>query len=85
MVPNKTEFSSIVPMMYIPLVHNMFFTVAENRPNRVSDNEISRFLKFLEFECFPFVPFGFDPGFEQLSATAAQSIFQIQKGQTGSL
>ena len=42
-------------------------------------------LEILEFEYFPFAPFGFDPGFEQLSRTAAQSIFQIQKGQTGSL
>ena len=42
-------------------------------------------LEILEFECFPFGPFGSDPGFEQLSRTAAQSIFQIQKGQTGSL
>ena len=42
-------------------------------------------LEILEFECFPFVLFGSDPGFEQWSATAAQSIFQIQKGQPGSL
>ena len=42
-------------------------------------------LEILEFEYFPFAPFGFDPGFEQWSATAAQNIFQIQKGQTGSL
>ena len=32
-----------------------------------------------EFEYFPFVSFGFDPGFEQLLITAAQSIFQIEK------
>ena len=42
-------------------------------------------LEILEFEYFPFGPFGSDPGFEQWSPTAAQSIFQIQKGQTGSL
>ena len=42
-------------------------------------------LEILEFEYFPFAPFGFDPGFEQLLITAAQNIFQIQKGQTGSL
>ena len=39
----------------------------------------------VEFEYFPFGPFGFDPGFEQLLLTAAQSIFHIQKGQMGSL
>ena len=42
-------------------------------------------LEILEFEYFPFGSFGSDPGFEQWSPTAAQSIFQIQKGQTGSL
>ena len=42
-------------------------------------------LEILEFEYFPFGSFGFDPGFEQLRCAAAQSIFQIQKGQTGSL
>ena len=55
------------------------------RPKIRLRNEISRFLEILEFEYFPFVSFGSDPGFEQLSATAAQSIFQIQKSQTGSL
>ena len=39
----------------------------------------------LEFINFPFVSFGSEPGFEQLLITAAQSIFQIQKRQTGSL
>ena len=42
-------------------------------------------LEILEFECFPFVSFGSDPGFEQPWPRAAQSIFQIQKRQTGSL
>ena len=54
------------------------------RPRIRVRNEISRFLEILEFEYFPFGFFGSDPGFEQLSATAAQSIFQIQKRQTGS-
>ena len=51
----------------------------------VEINEISRREGGVEFEYFPFGPFGFDPRFEQLLITAAQSIFQIQKGQTGSL
>ena len=42
-------------------------------------------LEILEFEYFPFGSFGFDPGFEQWSPAAAQSIFQIEKSQTGSL
>ena len=55
------------------------------RPKIRLRNEISRFLEILEFEYFPFVSFGSDPGFEQLRCAAAQSIFQIQKRQTGSL
>ena len=55
------------------------------RPRIRVRNEISRFLEILEFEYFPFASFGFDPGFEQWPPAAAQSIFQIQKSQTGSL
>ena len=55
------------------------------RPRIRVRNEISRFLEILEFEYFTFVSFGSDPGFEQLPPAAAQSIFQIQKSQTGSL
>ena len=55
------------------------------RPRIRVRNEISRFLRFLEFEYFPFGSSGSEPGFEQLSATAAQSIFQIFWSQTGSL
>jgi hypothetical protein len=38
------------------------------RPRIRVRNDISRFLKFLilEFECFPFGPFGSDPGFEHI-------------------
>ena len=60
-------------------------------------NEISRFLKFLSsstsrLALLDLTPdpssggsFGSDPGSEQWWPTTAQSIFQIQKSQTGSL
>ena len=54
------------------------------RPNIRVKNEIS-ILEILEFEYFPFVSFGFDPGFEQWRCAAAQSIFQIEKTHSGSL
>ena len=54
------------------------------RPKIRVRNEM-RFLEILEFEYFPVTSFGFDPGFEQLLITAAQSISQIEKSQTGSL
>ena len=44
------------------------------RPKIRVRNEISRFLEILEFEYFPFVSFGSDPGFEQLLITAAQIV-----------
>ena len=55
------------------------------RPKIRVRNEISRFLEILEFEYFPVTSFGFDPGFEQLLVTAAQSIFQVEKTHLGSL
>ena len=55
-------------------------TIGVIRPKIRVKNEISRFLKFLSSSTlhFPFVSFGFDPGFEQWHY-AAQSIFQIEK------